>query len=610
MPGYDRFRADSRQVTWGQTWVPFDKPGDSGWTRSVTGTPTESIASGVLATSVTLAQSLLYSVVPGGTVAGGIIAAWTTTWVSGSSSRVRVRVADATEGYQLTISLSSTTLTVIDAKSGSTIGTASVSGQVEILASITAGVASLWYREVSSPFSSPRTWTRLLDSVALTDDAGATWTASLLEWGHPLGAAAAASWRAFAWIDDEGNGYAGFGLGSAGFPADLLGRRYAGTPVGLDGSTSVAAVAGPTYAGESWAITARYEHGPDALFPSAAPSPRQAFYLDDSVSHSLIFDLHTGAEADAFLGRPLGLAILGTNAKTANLYGWDGAAWVLAGQWSSTITAGATFARVGRMIQVTTAGTLRYVVRNECAGWTVDFGTGVVRKVLGNTEGQVGGTSSGSAFLQLADVDGSEPTSGSCSIYASAAVAVIAQPVQYWRWKLIIPATTTAEGYLTLGKMLLGSLAVLARRPSNGRPLETEQQFQSSRPPGGPRSWRRLGPSVRRLGLEFADLLPTSQIFAASPAPDYVRLYTAGVPLAALHATALSMAGVIEENMGRYVVYLGSVPQIDNATNVQNLTAALSYGRLVEPGTLQIVRGNEVSSEVLTLTGVVLETEP
>lgn len=326
----------------------------------------------------------------------------------------------------------------------------------------------------------------------------------------------------------------------------------------------------------------------------------------------MIFDLHTGTEATALLGLPVAMAILGTNAHTATLAGWDGAGWVTLLQWSAVVTTGAAFMRVGRMMLITSSGVTRYVVRNECVGWTVDLGGGDLRRVVANTEGLIGSTSPFGAALQLEGITGSEASSGTCTLYAADAVAIAAEPSFYRRFRLRFTATSTPEGYLKIGKVVLGSIAALSRRPSNGRTLEVQPQAATSRVPGGPRSWRKLGPSVLRYGLEFADLLPTSQIFKASPSPDYVRLYTAGSGLAALHGAALSMAGLIEENQGRYVVYLGSIPQTDNATLTQNLQVAgqILYGRLVEPGTLTIARGNEANNEAHTLSGVILETEP
>lgn len=611
MPGYDPQRTDSLQVTWGQTWLPLDLPGDSGWTRTVTGVPTESLSSGLLVTTVTAAQALEYKAISYGTVTGGIIANWSADWVSGASYRVQIRTANATHGYQLTVTLSSTTLTVLDGKSGTTLATAAVSGEVEVLASITNGIASVWYQQVSAPVTTLRPLARLLSSVALTDDAGATWTQSRLDWALPIGAAASISWRKFFWIDDDNADYVGTGLGAVSLPAGLLGRRYATSAISLDGYTSISAQSGPTFGGQSWSIGVRYENGPDSIFPSVAPSPRQACWLDETVSNSLIFDLHTGTEATGLLGRPLALAILGTNCQGATLYGWDGAAWVTVAQWSSSVTGGAGYMRVGRMALIVSGGTAGYVVRNQCVGWTLVL-DGTPRKILANTEGQIGATSSVAAVFELEGVTGSEGTSGTCYLYAAAAVAIVAQPSHYYRFRLTIPAATTPDGYLILGKVILGSIAILGRRLSNGRSLQLVPQNQNSRPPGGPRAWRKLGPSLRRYGLEFGDLLPSSQIWRSSPAPDYLKLSTAGDPLATLHGVALSMMGIAEENQGKYVVYAGNIPQVSSNTATTNLLLPqqIIYGQIVEPGSLEIVRGNEGNNETYRYTGMVLEDEP
>jgi len=534
--------------------------------------------------------------------------------VATGSNRVRIRTADGASGYQLTIGFTPTTLTVVDQQSGATLATATISGEVNVLASITDGVASVWYRSaVTDPTSPRRLWTRLVDSVALGDN-GAGWAANLIDWGVPpgVGAASDVSWRSFFWIDDEGADYVGTGLGAVDLPDGLLGRRYASGPVSLDGSTSILATSGPTFAGEKWAIDARYEHGPDSIFPSIAPSPRQALWLDSSVSNSLVFDLHSVAETDGFLGRPVALAILGTNAQTADLYGWSGSAWVLMLQWNSTVIGGAAYARSGRFVTISSGGTASFVTRNQYAGGSVDLGGGKVRKIAANTEGQIGASSSFPAFFQLEGIDGTEGTTGTAYLYSPAVVAVVAQPTAYQKYKLAFPATTTAEGYLVVGQVVLGSMAVLGRRPSNGRQLNFVQQVQTTRPPGGPRSWRRLGPSYQRVPLEFGELLPTSQIFAASPSPDYVRLSSAGVGSAALHATALSMAGVVEETLGKYVVYIGNIAQTSSNTGTTNYVnpAQIKYGRITDPGAIGIVRGNEANNQVLTLTGMILEEEP
>jgi hypothetical protein len=613
MPGYDAQRVDSLQVTWGQTYRSLDLPAVCGWTKTTTGTTTESVSSGTLALTTNVASSIVYSYAPTGTVNGGIIAAWTATTGASGTLRIRLTCADGSHGYALQVSLSGTTATITDRVSGSTLATVTIPATTQLswLASITSGKVQVWWRQAGNA-DALRGWTVAVASTSMTDAAGATYTANLVEWG--LSTIGSGSFAAVDYVTDGGGtyGFTGTGLGSASFPGALLGRRYSGAAVSLDGSTSILASNGPTYGGESWTIGVRYEYGPQNLFPTVAPSPRQPLRLDSSGTNDLIFDLEgDGTEATSLLGRPLALALLGTNAHSATLYGWNGAAWVSFLTWDASITSGAGYVRVGRIVTVTSGGTAGYVTRNQLAGATLDLGGGKLRKVLYNSEGQIG-NSTNPAALQI-DADGTEGTSGTCTLYAASAVAVVAQPVNYRRWQLRFTATSTPEGYLEIGQALLGSLHLLARRPSNGRQIEVVQQAQTARPPGGPRSWRVLGPSVRRVGIELGELLPSSQIFGTSP--DTVALSTVGNALASLHGAAYSTMGIIEEQQGNILLYCGNVPQVSSNTATTMLLDPrfLHYGRIVEPGTIQVVRGDEGSAtrgEVLTLTGIILETEP
>ena len=420
------------------------------------------------------------------------------------------------------------------------------------------------------------------------------------------------SFRAFNYITAP-QIYVGTGLATASFPGDLLGRQFSSYPVNIDGYTSVSATSGPTYGGESWTIQADYQHGPSRMFPSVSGSPRDAFWLDNTVSNDLIFDLHgDGTEETGLLGRPLALAILGTNVTSATLSGWNGTAWVGVSYWSAALSTGATWARQGRILTITSGGTLFYAVRNQLAGCWVDLGGGKQRKIVGNSEGLVGSSSGVVAAIQLADVDGTEGTSGTGTLYTNQAVGVVAQPSTYRRFKLSFPIASTPEGYYVVGTVLLGSLAILARRPSNGREIARDFQAQTSRPPGGPRSWRALGPPLKKWSITFGELLPSSQLYGASPSPDYVALSTAGSASSALHAAAASALGLVEELNGEYVLYVGCIPQATSNVTTTMITDPnqIAFGRIVEPGSLTIVRGQERSSEVYTVNGMILETEP
>ena len=126
------------------------------------------------------------------------------------------------------------------------------------------------------------------------------------------------------------------------------------------------------------------------------------------------------------------------------------------------------------------------------------------------------------------------------------------------------------------------------------------------------RSWRALGPPIKKWSITFGELLPSSQLYGASPSPDYVALSTAGSASSALHAAAASALGLVEELNGEYVLYVGCIPQATSNITTTMITDPnqIAFGRIVEPGSLTVVRGQERSSEVYTVGGIVLETEP
>lgn len=610
MPGYDAWRVDNRQVTWGQTYLPFDEPQDCGWTKTTAGAPTDAVTSGLLVLAAGVGETILYSVVPGGTVAGGIGAAWAFDTTSGSA-RVRLRVADITEGYSLTLTLSTTTLTAADEIAGGTIASAAATGEVHVLAWITNGKASVWYRAaVTDALEPQRAWTRLVDDVALTDDAGATITASSLQWGHAV--TGGSTWRLMAWIDDGSSSYAGTGLGSAVTPDDLLGRRYSLEPSYLDTNTALSATGGPTYPGDAWAIATAYESGLERLDPAVSPSERDGVLLDPTASHDLIWDVHTSNTL--LWGRPLAVALLSTNIQTATLYGYDGAVWVNLGTLQAVVTASASYTRTGRGVRISSGGTQRVVERNALAGATISLGGGKYRKVVGNTEGQIGASTSTQAILHLEDVDDTEGTSGTCTIWMPRIISYMAQPSEYRRFKITIPATTTPDGILRLGKALIGSMVLLPIRPANGREISYQPERITSRPVGGVRSLKNLGPRRRIVTLPMSDLMPTAQLYQSSPDPGYMRLssHASAVPTANVHGEALSLVGLTEELQDSFIVYLPRVLQSSQLTTLESLPIPhhAVYGRILEPLTLRAERGNDGYDASYSVGGLVVEEEP
>lgn len=622
MPSYDYWRTDGRQVTWGETWLPLDLPADTGWTRTVAGLASDAISSGArLSLSVpTAPSSVIYHRVPGGSVAHGVTAAWCVAPGSAGTPTVTLQTADGTEGYSLQITLTAAgVLTATDVIGASTIATvSSVVGEVAILASITAGVCSVWYRQVEPEYSA-RTWIRLVDSVALTDDGAATITANRIAWGHTSGGVSQGSqWRYLCWIDDEGSAtnYAGQGLGAAAFPGDLLGRRFSasGVGVGRNSTTIVTATGGPVWQGQRWTITPADTYGIERVHAEVSPSPREGARLSGAGTTTLIWEM---AEYNSWLssGRSLAVALLGINFPTATLYGrshtsgtWTSLATVSAAWMSS-----ASWTRYGESLLITSGSPARYVSHGQLTGFYVDLGSSKIRRVAGNTEGQVGATGSVEAILRLEGIDGTEGSSGTCTLYAPSVVCVVPEPAaRYYQWKIEIPATTTAEGYLLLGKVLIGAIYWLARRPSPGRSVEVAPQIEVAEQPGGVSRVRRIGPPIRQVRLPLDEQMASSQIWQDSPSPDYQILATGASPVAARHAAPMSLAGLVAELNGAPVVFFNRLKKGSSATSGVSYTdpAAMVYGRFADPITLTVSRGNEGQNGVYTASGLLLREIP
>jgi hypothetical protein len=607
MPGYDAWRLDTRQVTWGRTYVPYDVPSDMGWTATTAGAPTAAVTTGLLVLGAAIGESIRYHQVPAGTVAGGIMGAW--AWqVTSGTAQVILRVADVGEGYQLTVTLTTTTLTVYDGQTGASIDSAAASGEVEILCGIReGGVASVWYRtSVADPCTSVRGWILLVDAHILTDDAGATWTASRVDFG--LAVPGGVKFRRLAYVDDEGATYTGNGLGGAQYPAALLGRRYATVPVELVDRTSIQAAGGPTYTGEEWTITTDYERPPSRLHGEVSPSLRDGARFDYSAATELIWTFHTSNTGQ--LGYPLAFAALGTNAPNLKLYGYNAAtpAWVLLATLDMRIATAFSWTRTGRMVKITSVGTPYYAIRNQHAGGWMDLGGGKLRKVLRNTEGQVGATTSAVALFELEGVDDTEGTSGTGTLYVNSAVWVLPEPAAYSRYKVKIDAFTHPDGYLTIGKLMIGSIHLFARLPSNGRKTSFEPQIVGERPPGGVMASRRLGPSIVTKNIPMEDLLTTYQLGTA--APDYVRLLeTTGEKIAALDAAGPSLIGLLEEVGAGKMVYLDRVP-IQSSSAGSVVRDGILYGSIRGGYGYNALHGNEYRGETWTLDELTFEGEP
>jgi hypothetical protein len=267
-----------------------------------------------------------------------------------------------------------------------------------------------------------------------------------------------------------------------------------------------------------------------------------------------------------------------------------------------------TWTRSGRIVKITSVGTPYYAIRNQHAGGWMDLGGGKLRKVLTNTEGQVGASTSAVALFKLEGVDDTEGASGTGTLYVNSAVWVLPEPAAYSRYKVKIDSFTHPDGYLTIGKLMIGSLHLFARLPSNGRKTSFEPQIVGERPPGGVMASRRLGPSRVTKTIPMEDLLTTYQLGTA--APDYVRLLsTTGEKIAALDAAGPSLVGLLEEVGAGKMVYMERVP-IQSSSAGSVVRDGILYGSIRGEYGYNAVYGNEYRGETLTMDPLVFVGEP
>ena len=165
-----------------------------------------------------------------------------------------------------------------------------------------------------------------------------------------------------------------------------------------------------------------------------------------------------------------------------------------------------------------------------------------------------------------------------------------------------------------LGGVILGPLAVLGMQNSWGRAEAIEPNQEIVTTTSGARQVRKLGPARRRVELSWTDGWDTSELYGATPDPDYLVARTgAGFEGIGVRDDATLLRGVLRRQAGavRPVVYL---PKIDPSTPVNNVfqyssPAKALYGRIVSPVSSTAILGNEAQDEVITIDAITIEEE-
>lgn len=594
--------------SWTLTWLPFDLPGDCGWTQ--TGAGVEVLDDGEIQLNST-SGSIYYHQHPTSSMSQPMIAQAILRMISGGSVIIddvilRLRLDDGTHWYQVAVYLSTTGLSLQDEIGLTDLGTdvMDLTDGVEIRVSLLAGYASCHYRIPTR--DGERKWT-LLGSAAVADGGAMGVGTNLILWGHRSGAAAESAWIS---VCCSSRGHAGETFRGQANPDGLQGRFHSALPTYISEGVSISASAGPTMRGDMATIRTAYGYPIDHILPTVRPSPRDGWRNNCAgVVETIALSFGPASESGPG-GDILVLGVFATNLSEIQLQGSIGspAVWsTIATYRSDSGLSGLHFTRTGNTIQSDGTALAAYVHVDELAGGSFVFDTGEIRRILHNTEGSLGSGTGKRATIILEGVHTTDPTSGTAG---SVRVPWLVgwrklSGANYSGWRLRIPAQDTVDGDYRIGTITLGWMHVLGSEPSWGRSVELQQCAVTTESGDWLRSTRIRAPARRIVEISLSDGVDTTGGYSGDP--PCVLDAAGGVPVASLPDTPWAIEGYHRGLLGPGAVgvYIPALPYAGtNGTLNRRWQAMLCE---VE-GDLRIdtVQGEEGSTEIVRIPRITL----
>ena len=634
MPGRGLAAIDTNRATWDIDWLPFELPRDTCFNGS--GAATESIANGWLDYSATAAQALYYYidsssvtelVTPVAT--GAIMTRHALQMTAGGSSAtdrqcVEVRLADGVNSYRVSARHEALGWALYDTIAGSRIGDAIViSGAYEFLISLSAGSVSSWYRPLSH--DADRTWTVGPSSTSLSDG-GAAYASNRVLWGAKVTAASTVSAKWFALhVSAESSGR-GLSSGQVN-PDDLYPNAYAsaGRSAYLTGGVGVSARGGPAIRGEGFSLATAYGYPLDRVRQSYNVSPRRQWRstgVASPVTIAFALDSVNPAAVASLYSDTLAVMAVGSNFRTGKIQGYDGAAWVDLATLDTAegMSFTGSFVRYGNtLVASAVAVTSTHIHQGELVGWVAVLNGTTHRRIVNNTEGVIvsGGTAGKRLTVELAGVDGTEPTAAITVAFVPPVWACFVNllGVRFSGYRLLIDAQTTVDGYFTRGGLYFGSFHAFGHQYSLGRTLETAPAVRTHTTADRMRSLSVIAPPARTVDIAWVEGVVTDQTSKADAVPDFVTASSsAGAkPIATSRGTPWTLEGLLRgmfrdgasENAG----IVGYVPSLERVTDGDDTTLInrrhqLIVGFVDQPVRLETVLGSEEADEVVRVASL------
>ena len=541
-----------------------------------------------------------------------------------------LQMDNGTNRYKIEVDITTTQIVLKDITGGSTIATINHDNTqgVDILCALgDANKVSAWYRTYT--LGGLRTWNEIAINQTV-GSAASTGADHEIIFGHLAWASGTlqTEWREFHVSTLTATG---MGLAS-GFvnPDDLATRAY--PPLGqysyiYDG-VSISSTDGPTYEGEEFQILPEYDYPIDNILYSQAPSPRIQWRSEKTLvgnipSQSIAFSFNEDSSLSYVENMPndlMGFHLNGVNWRSGDIYYYFGGAWQLLTSIDNQIQCSCVAS--GRTVRGTTGGDEPYFTLNELVGWTAFFNMGILgtgyRKVISNTEGKFGGTST--TTKQATVIFDTAPPQGSGTIYFIPPVFSMVVSMNGKKakgFKIVTDTQQTYDNDIRIGELIMGPVIIPGRQYGRGRTIQIQSGTVTIETQDGVRYSREISPPTRVFNLAWTDGIDISQLQGDSPDIDYWMSsnQSGAEPIAVNNEAPDLMIGFLRYIQGavKHFVYLPNVTKSTSlAQDKRYLNREKEQALVTLEGDVQIehVVGDELqveSGEVFRIATITLK---
>ena len=620
MPQISAYPRDYDYTGWQFTWVPFDKPDDTGH-YTTSGAATASLSADKLTISATSGQDRYYES-PSLSSGSPIIIRGRLKPTSSQGSVTGGRGIEYRSGvYYFAVYVDDNQLALYDihgtAQVGSVFNFASNS-EIDILIASDDANVYVWAMVASK---TEKQWVAVANTSSLT--AGSGIGSARIRWGVVSGLTIHTGTLDTEWFELHYSNatYTGDGLHNGQTnPSQLKGRKYPPTTqfAYITQGTSITTIDGPAFELEQYRIRTAYNYPLDRIFFKNSPSPKTQ-WRSIAVSSGSIAEQKIALYMDpviknndgATFGNDLfGVSLQNINFRNFELHRYDAAAsaWVNIGTFDNHLYTG-TFLRVGPTILCNDA-TGPYLQFDECRDFYVILTSGdtsIVRKIRTNSEGVFSNAATSKrASLQLVDALQTDISSGTIHIVPNACT-VIADLQQNTpsAIRITIKSQITNENYFAIGNACIGPVVIPAHQYGRGRTIQFDSGVSTEIANDGTQRTTNLNAGGRSYRIAWSEGVDIQDIYDDPASPDYYMFNTGASfrPIASVGSAPTAMMGIVKYLQGpeNAAVYLPKITPVTGGVSALILNRRMQHALVTIEGPVSIenILGDELRDEVM-----------